>query len=141
VSSAGREKASSKSSTTGSIVGCTARLATIVDIEALIVETPSSSSSETAVRNGGRILIIGEDMIEEVRSELDVSPTMAVFAFAPPVLKKSISISQSSSSLSDGGCIGAPSGRSKSASGHSSLESTSVGAGIVVIVYQLLGER
>ena len=125
MSSAGNEKPSSKSSSMGSMAGCALGLeATIVDIEALIVDTPSSSSSTGGLGcRGGRML-----MVWDIKSNLAVD---GVTTFA--VLTKSISRSQSSSSLSDGAGMGAPSGRSKSASGHSSRGKTSVGAGIVVI--------
>lgn len=57
---------------------------------------------------------------------------VATFWFAAPVLPKLNSMSQSSS-LSDGASKGMPSGRSKSASGHSSRHVTEVGAGIVAM--------
>lgn len=142
VRSVGKEKASSKSSSTESIVGFTAVFfAVIVGIlEALIVETPSSSSEKSVDWIGGRILIIEEpEDVEAVAKEAAISdlaakPATTAFAFAPPVLPRSISRSQSSSSSLSGAWSGAPSGKSKSASGHSSRGKIRVGAGMVFIV-------
>jgi len=80
------------------------------------------------------------DKIEGVASDLLAKIALRDLGFEPPVLPRSISKSQSSSSLSDGAGIAAPSGKSKSVSGHSSLGSTSVGAGTAVIVYEELEE-
>ena len=138
MSSEGKEKSSSKSSSTGSITGFAGGLAVIIDTaEALMVDTPSSSSSTTVVCMGGRILIMEEAEIEDTISDLVAEIALFDLSWeSTPGLPRSNS-SQSSSSLSDGAGIGAPSGRSKSASGHSSLGSgnTSVGAGMTVIVY------
>ena len=112
VSSAGREKPSSKSSSTDSMVGFDRGFAVIVETEkAFMVETPSSSSSKGVVCMGGRMF-----MTEGEEAELLSGLLISRF--------------QSSSSLSDGAGIWAPSGRSKSASGHSSLSTTSVGGHI-----------
>lgn len=69
---------------------------------------------------------------DEDISDLATSPATTALTFAPPVGPKSnvISQSSSSSSLSEGAWIGTPSGRSKSASGHSSRGKMRVGAGI-----------
>lgn len=87
----------------------------------LIVETPSSSSSSSMLvsERGGRIVNIwpAEDIEKGTGDDGR--------AFAPPVGPRSMSMSQSSPSsssmsLSVTTVIGCPSGRSKSASGHSS---------------------
>lgn len=65
-------------------------------------------------------------------SGLKIALGVVAFALAPPVLPKLNSMSQSSS-LSDGASRGMPSGRSKSASGHSSRDVKEVGAGIVAM--------
>ena len=65
-------------------------------------------------------------------SGFKVAMGVVAVAFTPPVLPKLNSMSQSSS-LSEGASKGMPSGRSKSASGHSSRDVTEMGAGIAAM--------
>ena len=134
VRSEGSAKPSSKSSSIG-LGGCLdgkglGRAAT------LMVDTPSSSSSSSVDGGGGgRMVNIWEAFLDD--PDLAAMPLRTDCALAPPVFPKFISISQSSSSLSDSASeawMGSPSGKSKSASGHSSLGSTIVGAGMVVVI-------
>lgn len=137
VRSDGRAKASSKSSSM--VVG--SALAGIFGIAAtLIVDAPSSSSSSNM--GGGRMVVTWEGPSESF--DLAALPATTACALAPPVFPKSISTSQSSSSslpLSSSASVswwrGSPSGRSKSASVHSSRADTNDGGGIVFIVLQI----
>lgn len=136
VRSEGRAKPSSKSSSS-MVLGGGLGAAGLGRAVTLIVDTPSSSSSSSVDdESGGRMVYIWEEFLDG--ADLAAMPSRTCCAFAPPVFPKFISISQSSSSsLSDSASdawMGSPSGKSKSASGHSSLGRTMVGAGMVVIV-------
>ena len=102
---------------------------------ALMVDTPSSSPSSAGEVEGGRIVNTEDpkDVNEEAKAGRVGILAMTVWALTLVVGQRSISMSRSSisSSLSDGVVMGAPSGRSKSASGHSSCERTRLGAGMV----------
>jgi len=102
---------------------------------ALMVDTPSSSPSSAGEVEGGRIVNTEDpnDVNEEAKADRVGILAMTVWALALVVGQRFISMSRSSisSSLSDGVVMGAPSGRSKSASGHSSCERTRLGAGMV----------
>lgn len=150
VRSAGRANPSSKSSSMVWGSGCFGILGMRFrgSAAALMVETPSSSSSSDSGCKGGRIVIMVEVDDEDAivffaTPDLANIPATTAWALAPPVSPKSISISQSSSgsSLSEGAWNGSPSGRSKSASGHSSRASTSVGAGIVGMIHREYTDR
>jgi len=100
-----------------------------------MVDTPSSSPSSAGEVEGGRIVNTEDpnDVNEEAKADRVGILAMTVWALALVVGQRFISMSRSSisSSLSDGVVMGAPSGRSKSASGHSSCERTRLGAGMV----------
>ena len=102
---------------------------------ALMVDTPSSSPSSAGEVEGGRIVNTEDpnDVNKEAKADRVGILAMTVWALALVVGQRFISMSRSSisSSLSDGVVMGAPSGRSKSASGHSSCERTRLGAGMV----------
>jgi len=103
--------------------------------KALMVDTPSSSPSSAGEVEGGRI-VNTEDVNEEAKADRVGILAMTVWALGLVVGQRSISMSRSSS-LSDGVVMGAPSGRSKSASGHSSCERTRLGAGMVGMSWEV----
>jgi len=107
----------------------------------LMVDRPSSSHSSAGEVEGGRIVNTEDpkDVSEEAKADRLGILAMTVWVLALIVGQRSISVSKSSisSSLSDGVVMGAPSGRSKSASGHSSCERTRLGAGMVGISWEV----
>lgn len=103
----------------------------------LMVDTPSSSHSSAGGVEGGRIVNTEDPKDVSEEAKIDRLGILAMTAWALASVIGQRSKSSISSSLSDGVVMGAPSGRSKSASGHSSCERTRPGAGMVGMSWEV----